>query len=240
MDCENGVHVLSINDIAYPQRLRAISDPPATLFVKGDLKALHALHSLAIVGTRKPTPYGEKVARKTGATAVREGFSVISGLAVGCDTFGHLGCLEASGLGVAVLAHGLDMVYPSANQGLARRLIENGGCLVSEYPVGTRPSRAAFVKRDRIQSGLSDAVLVIETDVKGGTMHTATFAREQCRPLACIEHPVQWRQASSTKGTQKLLKDGLATPIRDGDALTSFLERIKNDGQGPDAEGIVE
>ena len=221
-----GVQAFSYHDEEYPSRLRTIPDPPAVLFVRGAASSLHAIKSVAIVGTREPTPYGIKVAEKSGQTAAEAGFTVISGLAHGCDTCGHVGCLEGHGVGIAVLAHGLDRIYPAANRELADRLIEQGGCLVSEYPVGTTPFRSAFAERDRIQSGLADGVLVIETDVKGGTMHTVRFARDQNRPLACIAHPEKWLHEDKTKGNQQLIRDGWASPIPDGDALTAFLNRI--------------
>lgn len=227
-----GIQAFSFHDDGYPQRLRETSDPPAVLFVKGEVGGLHAAKCIAVVGTREPTPYGAKVAQKSGRTAAEAGFVIVSGLAHGCDTYGHEGCLEGHGVGVVVLAHGLDRIYPAANRDLAERLLEGGGCLVSEYSVGMKPMRAAFAERDRIQSGLSDGVLVIETDVKGGTMHTVRFSRDQGRPLACIAHPEKWLGEEKTKGNQKLIKDGWATPIPDGDALTRFLDRISLNPSG--------
>lgn len=221
-----GVQAFSFHDDGYPERLRKIPDPPAVLFVKGEVGGLRVTKSIAVVGTREPTPYGAKVAQKSARTAAEAGFAIVSGLAHGCDTCGHEGCLEGHGVGVAVLAHGLDRVYPAANRDLAKRLLEGGGCLVSEYPVGVTPMRASFAERDRIQSGLSDGVLVIETDVKGGTMHTVRFSRDQGRPLACIDHPEKWLGEEKTKGNQTLIKDGWATPIPDGDALARFLDHI--------------
>lgn len=221
-----GVQAFSFYDEGYPKRLRKISDPPAVLFVKGKPDGLHATKSLAVVGTREPTSYGEEVAQRSARGAAEVGFVIVSGLAHGCDAFAHKGCLEAHGVGVAVLAHGLDKVYPAANRDLAKHLLEEGGCLVSEYPVGMTPVRSAFAERDRIQSGLSDAVLVIETDVKGGTMHTVRFARDQKRQIACIAHPERLLAEDKTKGNQKLIKDGWATPIPNGEALTQFLNGI--------------
>ncbi len=228
-----GIRAFSIHDPCYPPRLSEIPDPPAVLFVKGDPQAVHSSKTVAIVGTREPTPYGETVARRSGKTAVEAGFAVVSGLAHGCDTLAHEGCLDASGVGVAVMAHGLDKVYPAANRALAARLLENGGCLVSEYPVGTAAARTAFAERDRIQSGLSDGVFVIETDVKGGTMHTVRFSRDQRRPLACISHPDKWLSENKTKGNQMMIADGWATPIPDGPALLSFLSRIGGGDRTP-------
>jgi DNA processing protein len=228
-----GVRAYSVHDEGYPERLKSIPDPPAVLYVKGDVKGLHAALCVAVVGTREPTSYGEKVARKSAATAAEAGFTIISGLAHGCDTLGHEGCLDARGVGVAVLAHGLDKIYPAANRGLAQRLLEFEGCLVSEYPLGVTPLRTAFAERDRIQSGLSDGVLVIETDVKGGTMHTVRFSREQKRALACIEHPVTLRHEDKTKGNQMLIADRWADPIPDGESLKRFLDRLKADRSKP-------
>ena len=224
---EIGVRAISYHDEAYPARLRKMSDPPAVLFVKGTPKGLDAGRSLAVVGTREPTPFGKEVAQRSGRMVAEAGYVVVSGLAHGCDTHAHEGCLEARGIGVAVLAHGLDKVYPAANRGLAERLVENGGCLASEYPVGTTPVRSAFAERDRIQSGLSDGVLVIETDLKGGTMHTVRFARAQERPLACIDHPKRYRSEDKTKGNRNLIEEGCAKPIPDGDALARFLNGLK-------------
>ncbi|AHG50266.1 hypothetical protein RLEG12_01270 (plasmid) [Rhizobium leguminosarum bv. trifolii CB782] len=224
----SGIKFFSFHDEGYPERLRNIPDPPAVLYVKGDVSGLHAPKCLAVVGTREPTPYGEVVARKSAATAAEAGFIIVSGLAHGCDTLGHEGCLDAYGVGVAVMAHGLDKVYPAANRGLASRLLENGGCLVSEYPLGVTPMRTAFAERDRVQSGLSDAVLVIETDVKGGTMHTVRFSREQKRILACIDHPDKWKGEDKTKGNQMMIAERWARGIADGAALTQLLADIEN------------
>ncbi len=223
----SGIEFFSFHDKGYPERLRTISDPPAMLYVKGDVAGLHATKCLAIVGTREPTPYGEAVARKLATIAVEEGFVIVSGLAHGCDTLAHEGCLDAHGIGVAVMAHGLDKVYPAANRGLANRLLDGGGCLVSEYPLGVTPMRTAFAERDRIQSGLSDAVLVVETDVKGGTMHTVRFSREQRRALACIDHPDKWKHEDKTKGNQMMISERWAIGLSDGAALSQFLKNIE-------------
>ena len=222
----DGILAHSYHDLEYPERLRNIPDPPAVLFVKGKPDGFHAKSSLAVVGTREPTPFGAKAARSSARAAVERGFAVVSGLAHGCDAMAHEGCIDAEGVGVAVLAHGLDMVYPAANRGLAKLLLEHGGCLASEYPIGAKPIRSAFAERDRIQSGLSDAVLVIETDVGGGTMHTAKFACAQKRKLACIAHAEECIKEDKAKGNQKLIHEYRADPIPDIEALESFLDRL--------------
>ena len=222
-----GVQTVSFHDPGYPARLRGIPDPPAVLFVRGDADGLHANKSLAVVGTREPTSYGRTVALRSARNATKAGYVIVSGLARGCDAFAHEGCLEAGGIGVAVLAHGLDKVYPAANRGLAERLLENGGCLASEYPVGTAPIRAAFAERDRLQSGLSCAILVIETAVRGGTMHTVRFARKQGRPVACVDHPEQLFTEDKVGGNQQLIRDGYASPIADVRGLNDFLASLR-------------
>ena len=174
--CDAGIQVIPFFGSEYPKRLRQIDDPPVVLFVKGEIQALHASESIAIVGTREPTPLGECAAERAGKLAAEAGVAVVSGLALGCDTKAHQGCVDANGIGVAVLANGLDRVYPAGNRDLANQILDCGGCLVSESPVGTKLTRWAFAYRDRIQSGLSDRVLVIETDVKGGTMHTVKYS----------------------------------------------------------------
>ena len=135
-----------------------------------------------------------------------------------------------------MLAHGLDMVYPAENRDLAEQLIEQGGCLVSEYPVGARPAGPAFVERDRIQSGLSEGILVIETGTRGGTMHTVKFAREQKRQIACIDYAEgRFFAGTNAEGNRRLLEDETVRPIRDGRAFTRFLNDLKStlSGESP-------
>ena len=223
---EAGLKVLSYFDDEYPERLRDIPDPPSVLFVRGRLEALHETGMLAVVGTREPSPYGARVAFRAGERAAEKGVAVVSGLALGCDTRAHEGCVSKLGTGVAVLAHGLDRVYPAKNRELADLLLESGGCWVSEYPLGTKPARGAFVERDRIQSGLANGVLVIETDVKGGTMHTVRYSKEQRRQLACIGHPEQWWHHPKTRGNRKLIEAGEAIPIGDPEAFMKFLRDV--------------
>ena len=196
-----------------------------------------ATASLAVVGTREPTKQGEEAAHRTARAAAEAGFAVVSGLARGCDTRAHEGCLGAGGVGVAVLAHGLDMVYPAENRDLAERLIKQGGCLVSEYPVGAKPAGPAFVERDRIQSGLSEAVLVIETGTRGGTMHTVKFARRQKRQIACIDYAEgRFFSGTNAEGNRRLLEDETVRPIRDGRTFTRFLNDLKSTVSGKSPE----
>lgn len=182
-----GIQVVSILNNSYPPLLRLIDDPPLILFVKGNMRACAELPAVAIVGTRNVTPSGEKVATKIAAYFSEKGFSIISGLAKGIDTAAHRGAVQASMPTVAVFATPLDKVYPAENRNLAESILETGGAWVSELPLMKAVHRNSFVERDRIQSGLSSAVIPVQTDIKGGTMHTVGFAEKQGRLLFCPE-----------------------------------------------------
>lgn len=182
-----GIAIVALFDEAYPSALKKIADPPPALFVRGGPAALLAPRRAAVVGMRAPSAEGAAAAFETAASLARRNVAVISGLARGCDTRAHEGCLAAGGLTAAVVAHGPDLVYPPENDRLAAKIVESGGCVVSEYPPRTAAFTAAFVARDRLQSGLSECVVIAETDIRGGAMHTARFAREQGRRLFCFE-----------------------------------------------------
>lgn len=221
-----GIVTISARDAAYPTRLKRISDPPSVVHIKGNAQALQAGVSIAVIGTREPTPFGREAGRRVSAFLACSGATIVSGLARGCDTVGHEGCLEAGGKTVAVLAHGLDQVHPRENSGLAAMIVERGGCLLSEYAVGTKPQRNYFVERDRIQSGLSDAVVVVETGTTGGTLHTAKFCIEQKRQLAVIKHTEKWLSHQKVQGNQMLLREGKAIGLADREEVNCFFQAL--------------
>ncbi len=216
-----GIEIIIITHSSYPTRLAKMAAAPPVLYVKGHSVALNSAATVAIIGTREPTPFGAKCALKLGKAFAAEA-TVVSGLARGCDTQGHIGCIEAGGTAVAVLAHGLDRIYPRENAELGVSISETGGCLISEYPIGTRPFRSQFVERNKLQAALSDAVIVVETDVNGGTMHTVRFAVEQYKPIACVRHPVSYADFPQTRGNMQLLATGVAVPIADTQSLEAF------------------
>ncbi|MDX1609915.1 MAG: DNA-processing protein DprA, partial [Halofilum sp. (in: g-proteobacteria)] len=172
-------HLLPLTDPRYPPRLRTIHDPPPLLYVEGDPEVL-AYPMLAIVGTRHPTPAGRETAHAFARHLAGNGLIVASGLALGIDAAAHEGALAADGLTVAVAGTGLDRVYPPGHAALARRIAEQGA-LVSELPIGTRPSREAFPRRNRILSGLGVGTLVVEAALRSGSLITARLALEQGR-----------------------------------------------------------
>lgn len=203
-----------------------IPRPPARLFYRcTQLSACDQL-GVAVIGTRDPSDFGAKSAMRIAKRCVEQRLTVVSGLAVGCDTAAHRGAVAAGGLAIAVLAHGLHTVYPASNRGLASEILELGGMLVSEYPpnVDLRPNQ--LVERDRLQAGLSRGVIVIETDIEGGTMHTVKFALDQGRMLGCLNHPEEHRAHIKCRGNQKLILDGKAKALATPDELRAFLEAL--------------
>ncbi|MBK1811546.1 DNA-protecting protein DprA [Clostridium sp. YIM B02505] len=221
---QQNINLISILDEAFPESLRNIPDSPVLLYYKGNYNSVLNNHSVAIIGTRTPTTHGIGVAEKLGMTFGKDGFTVVSGLAYGCDEFGHKGCIKSKGQTVAVMAGGLDTVYPSKNKDLAKLILDTDGCLISEYPIGVRPFKSSFVERDRLQSGLSAAVIVVETDVKGGTLHTVSDAILQKKILVCYKHPDQYLNDKQSQGNQMLIANGDAIPL----ANETDIENLKN------------
>jgi len=220
-----GITTLACINPRFPASLRTIPDPPVALFVKGNVEILH-LDSIAVIGTREPSKFGREVAFRIAATVAERRIVVTSGLALGCDTAAHLGALSHHGLTVAVLAHGLDSVYPRQNAALAADIIANRGALVSEYAINTPPRRGNFVARDRLQSGLSRAVIVVETGLAGGAMHTVSFAHAQRRAVATVAHPERMSDMEQMHGNRQLINRKLAKPLWNSDDLGSFLDSV--------------
>lgn len=193
----------------YPPALLPLSDRPPVLFVKGSLDCLHR-PAIAVVGSRKASDKGLKIAHRIGKRAVQSGFTVVSGLARGCDTYGHMGAIDGNGKTVAVLPNGLGRaIYPPENTDLADRILSTGGMLLTEYNPATAPMRPHFTARDRIQSGLSKAVLMIEAPIHSGTMHTMEYARKQGRTTAAIDPVLLGDDADSSGNAAVLDRDGL-------------------------------
>lgn len=187
-DCDRrGIHVLSFFDESYPQRLRVIHDPPPLLFVRGSTDVLLDERMAAVVGTREPTSFGCAAAAQITAALAREGWGVVSGLAKGIDTVAHGVALKHDASTVAVMAGGLDRVYPKENTKLAAAIVDSGGALIAEVSPGVAPRPSSFVARNRLQTGLSVAVVVAQTGVEGGTMHTVRHAATQGRTVFCAK-----------------------------------------------------
>ena len=199
----------------YPAGLARLPDPPAVLFVHGATTSAPAAR-VAVVGTREPSPWGDRTARECAAAAVSAGAAVVSGLAWGIDTAAHEAAVAAGGVTWAVLPGSLDVIFPSSNTALAERIVESGGALISEYLPGSRPHPTFFIERDRLQAALSHAVVVVETGTTGGTMHTVRFAREMGVPVHVTfpegveAAPSAWLETlpAPQQGTWRLLQEG--------------------------------
>lgn len=208
---ENDITVIPISSEWYPAYVRIIPDPPTLLFAKGNLDLLKEKNNLAVVGTRQPTKIGFKSAIKIAKTFAEMGYTIVSGLALGIDTAAHEGALAVkNGRTIAVLAGNLTEIYPAANKKLAMDILEHGGLWLSETPIGQPNNRGNFVKRDRIQSGLSLGVCPVQTPVKSGTQHTITFSKEQNRFLFTPIPLEQDKHENAIQGNLELIEKGVA------------------------------
>lgn len=210
----HNVAALTWHDPAYPARLKEIYDLPPILYVRGRLTAADEW-CVAVVGTRRPTPYGRQTAEELSYALAQNGICVVSGLARGIDSIAHRAALDAGGRTVAVLACGLDIVYPLEHARLAVEIAQRGA-LVSDYPLGTQPRGDFFPRRNRIMSGLSLGVLVVEGDVNSGAMITARLALEQDREVFAVPGSIF---APQSRGTNSLIKEGAKLVQRVEDVL---------------------
>jgi DNA processing protein len=198
-----GAAAITWQDASYPALLKEIADPPPVLYVRGQLTPEDA-GAVAMVGTRRATVYGRDVAERLAYDLARNGLTVVSGLAKGIDTHAHRGALAGGGRTIAVLGHGLDTIYPPENRRLAAELVERGA-LVSDYALGTGPLAEYFPPRNRIISGLSAGVVVVEADHTSGALITSKFASEQGRDVFAVPGPIN---APSSRGCNRLIQDG--------------------------------
>lgn len=207
------VDVITMNDSLYPKDLKNIYDPPVVLFVKG--KLIRNEPGVAVVGSRRATLYGLETAEKLSAGLSKYGVAIISGMARGIDSKAHIGALAAEGRTIAVLGCGIDIVYPSENKELMKRICKSGA-IVSEYLPGTPPAAFNFPSRNRIISGISLGVAVIEANDKSGSLITANYALEQGKDVFAVPGNIDSRNST---GTNKLIRDGAKIVLELGDIL---------------------
>jgi DNA processing protein len=201
---KTGAGFLTYSDDAYPERLREIFDPPVLLWIRGNAQML-AEPSIAVVGTRHPTPYGTGMAEMLSRDLASRGLLILSGMARGIDTSAHRGAIAAKRPTIAIWGTGVDVVYPKENKSLAEQIVAGGGAILSEYPLGTFPAPQNFPKRNRILSGMSIGVLVIEAGEYSGTRVTARCAIEQDRDVFAVPGNVTTKNAW---GPNTLIKQG--------------------------------
>lgn len=184
-----------------------------------DMAEIMARPRVAIVGSRKVTAYGRSVTEKLASELATQGIVIVSGLALGIDGIAHKAALDAGGITVAVLPSSLSAIYPSAHRQLAKRIVKEGGALISEYPDGTKSYKQNFIERNRLVSGLADAVLITEAAEGSGTLHTARFAKQQCRPVLAVPGNIT---SPMSYGTNYLIKQG-ATIITSSEDVLKIL-----------------
>lgn len=200
-----GIKTISLKDKNYPKLLKEIKNPPKVLYCRGEV--LPKENCFAIVGTRRCSTYGKEIALEIAGDLAETGLTIVSGLAPGIDTFAHQAAVERGKRTIAVLGTGIDekSIYPTSNIKLARKILETSGCLISEYPPGTPGSKFTFPQRNRIISGLSLGVLVVEAKEKSGALITAQWAKKQGRKIFAVPGPIR---SSNSRGPNKLIKEG--------------------------------
>lgn len=209
----NQIDIISIKDKEYPQLLKQIYDFPISLYIKGNKDILND-YNIAMVGCREASLYGKKSAKYFSYNLAKKGINIVSGLAKGIDSYSHLGtiCLEKEnnakkkyGKTIAVLGNGLHTIYPNENISLANEIINCGGAIITEYPLGTKPEKMNFPARNRIISGMSQGVLVVESREKSGSLITVDFALEQGREVFVVPGNIN---SDNSVGTNDLIKQG--------------------------------
>ena len=209
---------INLNSKLYPEKLKNTSSPPKELYCLGNLELLN-YKSIAIIGSRDYSNYGERAAKEFSYNLAKENICIVSGLARGIDSFAHIAALEAKGKTIAVLGSGLDIIYPRENKKLYENIIKNDGLIISEYPLETPPRRQNFPARNRIISGLSDGVLVIEAKRNSGTNITVDFALEQGKDVFVIPGNIY---SKTSDGTNFLIKEG-AIPVTNYKDIINYI-----------------
>ena len=205
---KNNIKIITIEDKEYPKKLKEIYDPPITLYARGSIDILNN-NSIAIIGCRQASNYGISATKYFSYNLAKKNVNIISGLAKGIDSFAHIGAICAKGKTIAVIGNGLDSIYPKENLEIAKKIIETGGTIISEYPLGTKPEKMNFPARNRIISGMSNSVIVVEAKEKSGTLITVDYALEQGRDIYVVPGNIN---SLNSVGTNELLKQG-AKPI---------------------------
>jgi DNA processing protein len=236
---ESGVAVITLEDPLFPRRLFAIELPPHLLFVRGDPAAMERAHAVAVVGTRRPTELGRRMAARVAAALADSGASVVSGLAMGIDGAAHAACVAAGVPTVAVLGSGHARLFPRAHAGLADEIVAGGGAVVSEFHPDLRATKGTFPRRNRLISGLSDATIVVEAPLKSGALITASWALEQGRGCYLVPGPID---APTSAGCLAFLRDyaGAAQIVATVPGLIEDLELLGTRDGGPRTSAEVE
>lgn len=238
----DNIKTISVNDAGYPEPLKKIKGAPKIIYYRGELPDADS-NNFAIVGTRRYSDYGKQTALEIAGDLAEAGLIIISGMAPGIDTFCHQAAVERKKKTIAVLGTGLDekTIYPQSNLKLAEKILETGGCLISEYPEGTRGTHFTFPQRNRIIAGLSMGVLVIEAKQKSGSLITAEWARKQKKKIFAVPGPIH---SLNSKGPNYLIKNGAKLVENANDVLKELnlpeLAKSKSiGGENPEEDLIL-
>ncbi len=213
---EEKIKTIKLEDKEYPLLLKKIPNPPKILYIKGEF--LKNEKYFAVVGTRHCSDYGKKIALSIAKDLSKAGFIIVSGMAIGIDTFAHKGVLEEKRRTIAVLGTGIDekSIYPRENIAIAKKILENKGCLISEYPPGTKGTRSSFPQRNRIIAGLSLGVLIVEANFGSGALITAKWAEKYRRKIFAVPGSIN---SPNSKGCHFLIKQGVKLVENSDDIL---------------------
>ena len=217
---KNKIEIISIEEKEYPKLLMQIPNPPINIYVKGNVKALNETN-IAIIGCREATEYGKQIAQKISSQLATSGLNIVSGLARGIDSQAHLGALQVKKKTIAVVANGLDTIYPEENTKLAEQILEYNGSIISEYPLGVKAKKQYFPMRNRIISGLCNGILVVESKPKSGTLITVDFALEQGRDVFAIPGNID---SINSLGTNNLINQGAKLVTSYKDILEEYIK----------------
>ena len=220
---DKGHFIISFFDDVYPSNLKNASYAAPILFCSGDVNCLKN-NNLTVIGTREPTEHGVVIAKRVTEWFVRKGWAIVSGLALGVDSIAHSTCLDNGGKTIAVLAHGLEKIYPAKNKELAKKIVDNGGLLISEYPYNSFVGKSNFVDRDAIQAAVSSGVVLIQTGVSGGSLHASRASLLLNRPLI-----VAGQSKTDIKNCAQKASGNLALLSSDYDDVKKILRLNKYD-----------
>ena len=209
---KNNIYCIPISYKEYPKNLRRLRYPPIIIYAKGNYSLLNEKKMIAVIGARNCSNYGKEIAKKIGKYLAENNINVVSGLAMGIDVFSHIGCINEnitnknSGKAIAIIGNGLDNIYPYQNREIAKKIINNDGCIISEYIVGTKPLKNNFPARNRLISALADKLVVVEAEnEKSGTMITVDFSLDLGKEIYVVPGNIT---SKMSKGTNKLIKTG--------------------------------
>lgn len=225
---KNSIQYICIEDKEYPEKLKNIYSPPLLLFYKGDLSVINNNLNIAMVGSRKPTPYGINCAKRISYELSQRNINIISGLALGIDSYCHEGCINGKGKTIAVIASSLDDIKPKTNAHLANKILEDGGLILSEYNIGHITTRGNFPSRNRIISGISDGIIVVQAGIKSGALITADLGLDQGKNIFAIPGDVD---SDLSKGCHKIIKEGAKLIENIDDILNEYNNSSFNNNE---------